>query len=160
MKKLLALLLCAAMLCTLPVALAETTEADTFTSASVSDFYGDSALTGDALMDAINSYSGFYIVSTTNPDGSANSAYFIFACVKHEDKYYLRMGLAQNQSRENLVANGKGVAVYAAAPGDKPYATSGARMEFTVVTDADLLAALGASETSFMCEITSIKPLG
>ena len=135
---------------------------DTYTSASVADYYGAAALTGDALMDAINSTSGFYLVCTTNPDGSANAGYFIYGCVKHEDKYYLKMGLAANQSKLNLETNGKGLAVYAAVPGDKPYATAGARMEFTVVTDAELLTALGveAGGSSIMCEVTSVRPLG
>jgi len=113
-------------------------------------------------MNAINSFSGFYLVCTTNPDGSANAGYFIYGCVKHEDKYYLKMGLAANQSKLNLETNGKGLAVYAAVPGDKPYATAGARMEFTVVTDAELLTALGveAGGSSIMCEVTSVRPLG
>ena len=92
MKKLIALLLCAAMLCTVSAAFAEAP--DTYTSASVADYYGAAALTGDDLMNAINSFSGFYLVCTTNPDGSANAGYFIYGCVKHEDKYYLKMGLA------------------------------------------------------------------
>ena len=160
MKKLIALLLCAAMLCTVSAALAEAP--DTYTSASVADYYGAAALTGDDLMNAINSFSGFYLVCTTNPDGSANAGYFIYGCVKHEDKYYLKMGLAANQSKLNLETNGKGLAVYAAVPGDKPYATAGARMEFTVVTDAELLTALGeeAGGSSIMCEVTSVRPLG
>lgn len=82
--------------------------------------------------------------------------------MKHEDKYYLKMGLAANQSKLNLETNGKGLAVYAAVPGDKPYATAGARMEFTVVTDAELLTALGveAGGSSILCEVTSVRPLG
>ena len=109
MKKLIALLLCAAMLCTVSAALAEAP--DTYTSASVADYYGAAALTGDDLMNAINSFSGFYLVCTTNPDGSANAGYFIYGCVKHEDKYYLKMGLAANQSKLNLETNGQGLAV-------------------------------------------------
>ena len=53
MKKLIALLLCAAMLCTVSAAFAEAP--DTYTSASVADYYGAAALTGDDLMNAINS---------------------------------------------------------------------------------------------------------
>ena len=69
MKKLLALgsalvLAVSAM----PAVLAEDTDA--FTSASVSSYYGDSALTGDDLMNAINSFSGTYLICTTNPDGT------------------------------------------------------------------------------------------
>ena len=79
MKKMtlrLVMLVMAALLACAP-ALAEV---DAFTSASVTDFYGDNALTGDELMNAINSFSGFYLVCTTNPDGSANAGYFIYGC--------------------------------------------------------------------------------
>ena len=102
MKKLLALgsalvLAVSAM----PAVLAEDTDA--FTSASVSSYYGDFALTGDELMNAINSFSGTYLICTTNPDGTPNAGVFIFACVKNEDKYYIQMGLAENQTKQNLL---------------------------------------------------------
>ena len=164
MKKLTALLLCAAMLCTVSAAFAEAP--DTYTSASVADYYGAAALTGDALMDAINSTSGFYLVCTTNPDGSANAGYFIYGCAELDGKYYLKMGLAENQSRQNLLTNGEGLAVYAATPAggeeDELYAVSGARMRFTVVTDAEVLAALEIEEggSTILCEITETKSLG
>ena len=73
MKKMtlrLVMLVMAALLACAP-ALAEV---DAFTSASVTDFYGDNALTGDELMNAINSFSGFYLVCTTNPDGAPTQA--------------------------------------------------------------------------------------
>ena len=72
MKKFIPLILAAA-LCLPFAALAE----DAVSSASVADFYGQTALTGDDLMNAINSFSGFYLVCTTNPDGSANAALFV-----------------------------------------------------------------------------------
>ena len=160
--RLIALLLACVML--LPAAaLAET---DAVSSASVADFYGDAALTGDDLMNAVNSFSGFYLVATTNPDGTANAAFFIYAMVKHEDKYYLQLGLAENQSKANLAANPCGVAVYAATPsneeGAKPYAVAGARMTFQAVTDEAVAAALAADarEGALFFEITEIRPLG
>ena len=166
MKKLTySLLLCALLLCAALVpAMAE--GADAVSSASVADFYGATALTGDELMDAINSTSGFYLVSTTNPDGTPNSAYFIFAMRKHEDKYYIQLGLAENQSKQNLLANGEGLAVYAATPsseeGAKPYAVSGARIRFKAVTDEDLLKALNPEgrEGAMYFEVTEVRPLG
>lgn len=82
-------------------------ETDAFTSASVASYYADSALTGDDLMNAINSFSGTYLVCTTNPDGTANAGVFIFACVKNEDKYYIQMGLAENQTKQNLLRTAK-----------------------------------------------------
>lgn len=117
-------------------------------------------------MNAINSFSGFYLVCTTNPDGSANAGYFIYGCAELDGKYYLKMGLAENQSRQNLLTNGEGLAVYAATPAggeeDELYAVSGARMRFTVVTDAEVLAALEVEEggSTIVCEITETKLLG
>ena len=139
---------------------------DAVSSASVADYYGDFALTGDDLMNAVNSFSGFYIVTTTNPDGTPCAAYFIFSMVKHEDTYYLQLGLAENQSKQNLKANGKGVAVYAATPsteeGAKPYATSGARIAFQSVEDQAVLEALqaNANEGAMFFEITDVRSLG
>ena len=141
-------------------------EADTFTSASVADFYAATALTGDDLMNALNSFSGFYIISTVNPDGTPNSAFFIYSMVKHEDKYYLQLGIAENQSKANLLANGKGVAVYAAAPsteeGAKPYAVAGARMRFEAVTDEELIKTLNTTgrEGMMFYEVVETRPLG
>ena len=171
MKKLLALgsalvLAVSAM----PAVLAEDTDA--FTSASVSSYYGDFALTGDELMNAINSTAGFYLVSTTNlicttnPDGTPNAGVFIFACVKNEDKYYIQMGLAENQTKQNLLRTGEALAVYAANPsteeGAKPYITAGARMKLKQVTDEELLKVLNTknSETALFFEITDLLPLG
>lgn len=163
MKKLLAILLTAALLLSCSAAFAETTDATT--SASVADYYGDFALAGDDLMNAINSVSGFYLVCTENPDGSANATFFIYGCVKNGDKYYLTMGLAENQSKQNLLANGEGMAVYAANPtgaeGAKPYAVSGARIYFTLVTDEALLTVLNPENKTYLfCEITAVRPLG
>ena len=159
MKKLLIALMLLSLVLVVP-ALAE----DAVSSASVSDFYGDSALTGDDLMNAINSFSGFYIVTTTNPDGSPLSAFFIYGCVKNEDTYYLQLGLAENQSRQNLIANGEAMAVYAALPeeGANPYAVSGARMWLKQVTDEELYNTLNTAgrEGTLFFEIVTVRPLG
>ena len=164
MKKLLHTLLLALVLSALLAvpAMAE----DAVSSASVADFYADSALTGDDLMNAINAFSGTYLVSTTNPDGTPNTAYFIFSMVKHEDKYYLQLGLAENQSKANLERNGAGQAVYAANPtgeeGAKPYSVSGARIRFKALEDpslADVLNASGRPGALFF-EVTEVRPLG
>ena len=117
-------------------------------------------------MNAINSFSGTYLVCTTNPDGTANAGVFIFACVKNEDKYYIQMGLAENQTKQNLLRTGEALAVYAANPsteeGAKPFITAGARMVLQQVTDEELLKVLNVkgSETALFFEITEIKPLG
>ena len=154
MKKFIPLLLAAA-LCLPFAALAE----DAVSSASVADFYGQTALTGD-------SFSGFYLVTTTNPDNSPNAAFFVFGMVKHEDHYYVQLSLAENQSRSNLLANGEGVAVYAATPsseeGAKPFATSGARIRFKAITDEAVAAALAenANEATLFFEVVDVRPLG
>lgn len=137
--------------------------ADAFTSASVVNYYEAYALVGDDLMNAVNSQSGFYIIATTNPDGSANAAYFIFAIQKLNDKYYLQLGLAENQTKANLLANGAGMAVYAATPtADQTYAVSGARFNFVAIEDAAVLAELtkDAPAGAMFFEITEVLPLG
>ena len=162
MKKLLVLVL--ALMMVMPMALAG--EVDAFSSASVADYYAASAITGDDLMNAINSFSGTYLVSTANPDGTPNTAFFIFSMVKHEDKYYLQLGLAENQSKANLDAKGEGMAVYAANPdvagGAKPYPVAGARIWFKALEDPSLAEMLNASGRpgAMFFEITEIRPLG
>ena len=164
MKKLLALFL--ALMMVLPVAALAEETVDTFTSASVADFYAASALTDDDLMNAVNSFSGFYLVSTVNPDGTPNSAFFIFSIKKLNDKYYLQLGLAANQSKANLEANACGVAVYAANPsneeGAKPYAVAGARIYFDAIEDQAVIDELmtDARTGAMFYEIVDVKPLG
>jgi len=163
MKRIAALLI--ALLMMTSFAMAEE-KVDAVASASVADFYADFALTGDELMNAINAFSGTYLVSSTNPDGTPNTAYFVFSMVKHEDAYYLQLGLAENQSKANLLANGNGMAVYAANPtgeeGAKPYSVSGARIWFKAIEDEAIAAKLaeGARPGALFFEITEIRPLG
>ena len=164
MKNLLkSLLLCALLLVTFAIpAMAE----DAVSSASVADFYADAALTGDDLMNAINSFTGTYLVSSTNPDGTPNTAFLVFSMIKHEDKYYLQLGMADNQSKVNLIANGEGMAVYGANPdvaaGEKPYPGAGARIWFKAVEDAALAEALNTSGRpgALFYEVTAIRPVG
>ncbi len=86
--------------------------------------------------------------------------------MEHEGKYYIQLGLAENQSRENLLRTGDAVAVYAANPsteeGAKAYTISGARMTLKVVTDEALLSALNTkgSATVIFAEVTAVRPLG
>ena len=139
---------------------------DVVSSASVSDSFAQFALTGDDLMNAINTFSGTYVVTTVNPDGTPNAAYFIFSMVKHGEDYYLQLGLAENQSKANLEANGEGLAVYAANPdvagGAKPYPVSGARIRFKALEDASLAETLNTSGRpgAMFFEITEIRPVG
>jgi len=164
MKKMLSVLMLALALIVLAIvpAMAE----DAVSSASVADYYADTALTGDDLMNAINTFTGTYLVSTTNPDGTPNTAFFVFSKLKHEDKYYLQLGLAENQSKQNLERDGIGLAVYGANPtgeeGAKPYPVAGARIRFKALEDpslAEVLNAAGRPGAMFF-EVTEIRPLG
>ena len=164
MKKFAALLLALALM--LPViALGEAVAspaADVFTSASVSNYYAQYALTGDDLMNAVNGQAGFYLICTTNPDGSPNAGVFIFAIKKLNDKYYIQLGLAENQTKANLEATGEGLAVYAVMTADKPYAVSGARAYFAAIEDQAIVDELmkDARQGAMFFEITEVLPLG
>ena len=160
MKHLIPLLLC--LLMVLPVAALAEEATDTFTSASVANYYGAYGLTGDDLMNAVNSQSGCYIVCTTNPDGSPNAGYFIFAIKKLNDKYYIQLGLAENQTKANLEQTGEGLAVYATIPTDKPYAVGGARFYFETIEDQAIVDELmkDARQGAMFFEITEVLPLG
>ena len=83
MKKALSILLACALLLACACAAAETV--DTVTTASVANYYG--SLTGDELMNAVNSFSGFYAVASVNPDGTPNIAYFIYGMKKLNGVY-------------------------------------------------------------------------
>jgi hypothetical protein len=164
MKKFAALLL--ALVLMLPVvALSEAVaspSADAFTSASVANYYAQFALTGDDLMTSVNGQAGFYLICTTNPDGSPNAGVFIFAIKKLNDKYYIQLGLAENQTKANLEQTGEGLAVYATIPTDKPYAVGGARFYFETIEDQAIVDELmkDARQGAMFFEITEILPLG
>jgi hypothetical protein len=164
MKKFAALLL--ALVLMLPVvALGEAVaspSADAFTSASVANYYAQYALTGDDLMNAVNGQAGFYLICTTNPDGSPNAGVFIFAIKKLNDKYYIQLGLAENQTKANLEATGEGLAVYGVMTADKPYAVSGARFYFETIADQAIVDELmkDARQGAMFFEITEVLPLG
>ena len=163
MKKMLIMIL-ALCLAVLPV-MAETTAPDAVTSASVADYYGDGILTGDDLMNAINSYTGFYAVASVNPDGTPNLGFYIYGCVKVEDKYYLQLGLAPNQTTANVDNGSELVAMYGALPAEgATYPTSGARMTLAKVTDEALLEELLKSAPQGFApmyyEIVAVRSLG
>ncbi len=162
MKKILvlSLILCLAVL----PAMAETA-ADAVTSASVADYYGDGILTGDDLMNAINSYTGFYAIGSVNPDGTPNIGFYIYGCIKNGDKYYLQLGLAPNQTTVNVDNGSELFAMYAALPAEgAAYPTSGARMTLMKVTDEALLEQLLKTApqgfTPMYYEILSVRSLG
>ena len=170
MKKLFAVLLCLALLC-VSSAMAELSQIppaeviDAATTASVSDFYGAYALSGDDLMNAINSYAGFYAVATVNEDGAPNIGFFIYGCLKLEDKYYISLGISENQTRQNVLRTGEAVAMYAAVPtaeSGMPYAVAGARMTLKLVTDEAVTSQLVNPQfpSSLIMEIVDLRSLG
>ncbi len=163
MKKIVALILVLVMSLSM-VAMAENASpaADVFTSASVANYYAQYALEGDALMEAVNGQAGFYLICTTNPDGSTNAGVFIFAIKKLNDKYYIQLGLAENQTKTNLEQTGEGLAVYAAIPTETPYAVSGARFYFEAIEDQAVVDELmkDARQGAMFFEITEVLPLG
>ena len=110
----------------------------------------------------MNGQAGFYLICTTNPDGSPNAGVFIFAVKKLNDKYYIQLGLAENQTKANLEATGEGLAVYAVMTADKPYAVSGARMYFAEIADQAIVDELmkDARQGAMFFEITEVLPLG
>ena len=162
MKKTLILIL---VLCLAVLPVMAETAADAVTSASVADYYGDGILTGDDLMNAINSYTGFYAVCSVNPDGTPNVGFYIYGCVKVGDKYYLQLGLAPNQTTANVDNGSELVAMYAALPAEgATYPTSGARMTLKKVTDEALLEELLKSAPQGFApmyyEIVAVRSLG
>lgn len=145
-----------------------TPETDTFTSASVSDFYGDSGLTDDALWTAFDSFQLTPSVATVNPDGTPNIAVVIPGSHTEVDgNDYFVFGLAENQTKANLQENGEGVMTLVGGFDDEKKALSGigARVSFTVVTDEEELSAVKeanekVTDENIVCKVTEIRSLG
>ena len=164
MKKILAILMACAMILGCACAVAETA-VDAVTTASVANYYG--ALTGDELMDAINSYTGFYAVASVNPDGTPNIAYFIYGMKKLGDVYYVQLGINPNQTTANIDNGSALIAMYGALPAADAQlqsATSGAKMVLKKVEDeavlAELLKTAPEGYTPMYYEVVETRPLG
>ena len=160
MKKLLIL---SVVLCLIVLPVMAEPAADAFTSASVNNYYGK--IEGDDLMNAINSFTGFYAIATVNPDGTPNIGFFIYGCVKVEETYYLQLGLSPNQTTANIDNGSEVVAMYAQLPAEgATYPTSGARLSLKKVTDETVLAKLLETAPQgyqpMYYEITAVTPLG
>lgn len=163
MKKLISLLAACVLLLGCACAAAETVDA--VTTASVYNYYG--ALIGDELMDAINSYSGFYAVASVNPDGTPNIAYFIFGMKKLGDVYYVQLGISPNQTTANIENGSELIAMYGALPeadAQLQSATSGAKMILKKVEDeailAELLATAPEGYAPMYYEVVETRPIG
>lgn len=142
---------------------------DNFTSASVSNFYADSSLSGEALWDAFDKMELAPTIATVNPDGTANLAVFIpgyHTELNGED--YFGFGFAENQTIANIQRTKTGVIslfIYNPAAEEKADRYTGARLVFELVEDADTLKALKEanekiSDTATMVKVTEIKPIG
>lgn len=158
MKKLACAIL-ALMLMTLP-ALGEAVDA----VSSASTVYYFDGISGDDLMNAINSYSGFYAVASVNADGTPNIGFFVYAMVKLEDSYYLQLGLSPNQTTVNIDNGSKLMAMYGLSPEAYPYASVGARMYLDRVEDEATLTALSAFSpagfTPLYYKVNKVVPMG
>ena len=148
-------------------AIPEGVEVDDVASASVMDFYGDFGISGDDLMNAVNSYTGSYVVSTVNEDGTPQVGFYIYSMVKDEETgtYYVLLGLAANQTRVNLERTKEAMALYAANPeadAEEQYAKAGARMQLKLVEDEELAAKINTTgyDTTMVCEVVSERSLG
>ena len=165
-----AVVLAACLFAAVPVSAAsesipEAVEVEAVSSASKSDYYGDYGIEGDELMEAVNSFSGSYVISTVNEDGTPLAAYFVYSMAKDGDEYYLVLGLAENQTRENLARTGEAMALYAANPepdAQAQFAVSGARMRLELVTDEELVEKLNTSDddTVMLCRVAEVRSLG
>ncbi|MBR4234750.1 MAG: hypothetical protein IKR85_01655 [Clostridia bacterium] len=137
-------------------------ESDAVSSASTV-YYFD-GISGDELMDAINSYSGFYAIASVNADGTPNIAFFVYGMVKLEETYYVQLGLSPNQTTLNIDGGSELMAMYGMNPVAFPYASVGARMYLSKVTDEETLTALSAFSpagyTPLYYEVTRTVPMG
>ena len=148
----------------------ESLKADSFTTASTEKTfsYGKTALTGDDLWTAFDSFQLTPSVATVNPDGTPNISVVIPGShTESEGNDYFVFGLAENQTKKNLESSGEGVMTVVGGFGDEKGALSGvgARISFTVVTDEDEKAAVmkandKITKDSIICKVTAINPLG
>ena len=87
---------------------------------------------------------------------------FIFGIKKLNDKYYIQLGLADNQSKQNLARTGEGLAVFGFANEGNTFGTGGARFRFVAIEDQaitdELMKDARAGQMYF--EITEVLPLG
>ena len=163
MKKMLSVMLACVLMLACVCAAAETV--DTFTTASVANYY--QALTGDDLMNAVNSNSGFYAVASVNPDGTPNIAYFVYGMRKLGDVYYVQLGIYPNQTSANIDNGSSLMALYGmlpAADAQLQTATCGAKMVLKKVEDetvlAELLKTAPEGFTPMYFEVVETRPIG
>ena len=136
---------------------------DGISSASVMDYFG-TIMTPDELAASINSANGFYAVASVNEDNTPNIGFYIFSAAVKDEKLYLQLGLAENQTRKNIENGSTIVVMYAPLPAEgQTYPIAGARLICEKVADEALLAELMETmpqKSDLIFEVTLIRPLG
>lgn len=137
---------------------------DSISQASVSNYYGDSSLTGEDLVNTVNAREAAITVATTNADGTPNLATVIPMFVEED---VLVFGLAENQTKLNLMERNLGVVsayVYNPQAEEKLERNIGARMVIERITDEaeikELMEAHELSEGSILVRVVEVLPLG
>jgi len=137
---------------------------DTFTSASVVNFYESSALKGEALFTALRNRDTAITVATVNPDGTPNAAVVIPGVVNETT---LQFGLADNQTKLNLQNDKRAVItayIYSPKAVSKADRNIGAKLQVELITDAAELKTLfettKAPVGTIFVKIIKIMPLG
>jgi hypothetical protein len=137
---------------------------DSISQASVSNYYGDSSLTGQALVDVINNRQAAITVATTNADGTPNLATVIPAFVGED---VIVFGLAENQTKVNLMERKLGVIsayIYDPAAEEKLDRNRGARLVIERISDEseikELMEANDLAEGSILVRVVEVLPLG
>ncbi len=141
-----------------------TTDVDTFTTASITNYYEASSWTGETLMDAISSRTGAWTIATVNPDGSPNIAVAVFGVL---DEDTLLLNLAPNQTAANITRTGEAMAIIykytADLEVDRSTRNQGAKLILETVSpekhksyqDTD-----SVTPNSFIFTIKEVRPLG
>lgn len=137
---------------------------DSISSASVTNYYQESSLKGEALFDALRERRCAIVVSTTNVDGSPNGA-VVIPGVANEST--LMFGMAENQTKVNLIERKYAVItayIYNPDAPEKLKRNVGARIIVSYIADPAeikrLLKETGAREGTIFVKIEEVLPLG
>lgn len=170
MKKLISLALLLTILAGCATTPKDDAPVDTFTNASVNNFYADSALTGDKLWEVLSTYQSAPTIATVNPDGTPNLAVFMpggHMVLDGED--YFVFGLSDNQTKLNLEKDKIGVLalyIYEPTAEAKTDRNVGARIKFEYIDDEATVKKLKEqypdiiTDTAMVCKAVEILPLG
>lgn len=168
MKKLISIFLAGLCLVGCSAQPATTPEAttDTFTSASVNNFYVDSSWTDDQLIEAINNRSGSWTIATVNPDNTPNIAVAVFGML---DDTTLMLNLAPNQTGANIARTSEAVAIIYQYTNDqeidKSLRNQGAKLKLELVSEEEFKKYQEenpdtVTETTLVLRIVEVLPLG